>query len=146
MNLIILGTLISVSIALPTVQENSNSSQLGLSRRGNVNLFGDRGGDEHSMDDHFAMTVHGNSNHSGRDITDTEITNKITGAASDILMRRNNILSAIALIGSNANANSDSTNSQNVIANGNQLASGNGVSNAASMVIGNTINNFETKA
>jgi hypothetical protein len=54
---------------------------------GNVNLFGDRGGDVDTMDDHFAMTVHGNSNHSGRDITDTEITNKITGAASDILMR-----------------------------------------------------------
>ncbi|KXN64556.1 hypothetical protein CONCODRAFT_14301 [Conidiobolus coronatus NRRL 28638] len=126
MNLIILGALISASLALPTIQENNNNNQLGLSRRGNVNLFGDRGGDVETMDDHFAMTVHGNSNHSGRDITDTEITNTITGAASDILMRRHNILSGIA--------------------NGKQFASGIGVSNAASMVIGDTINNFQTVA
>ncbi|KOV25392.1 hypothetical protein ADK60_22960 [Streptomyces sp. XY431] len=58
----------------------------GNAHAGNVTLFGDRGGEVDSMDDHFAMTVHGNSSHSGRDITDTEITNTITGSAQDILM------------------------------------------------------------
>ncbi|KAH7053725.1 hypothetical protein BKA57DRAFT_454353 [Linnemannia elongata] len=55
-----------------------------------------------------------------------------------------NILSGIGLIGSNGNANSDDSNSQNVIANGKQFASGIGVSNSPSLVVGDTINNFQT--
>ncbi|AVI00149.1 hypothetical protein C5L38_34410 (plasmid) [Streptomyces sp. WAC00288] len=56
------------------------------------------------------------------------------------------ILSGIALIGSNANANSDDSNSQNVVANGNQFASGIGVTNSPSMVVGDTINDFQSLA
>lgn len=57
-----------------------------------------------------------------------------------------NILDGIGLIGSNGNADSDDSNSQNVVANGKQFVSGIGVSNSPALVVGDTINDFQTVA
>lgn len=91
------------------------------------------------------MIVYRRMNKTKRIVATALLTGAVV-AASAPTASAHNILDGIGLIGSNGNANSDDSNSQNVVANGQQFASGIGVSNAASMVIGDTINNFQTIA
>jgi hypothetical protein len=134
----------SAALAAPSFQNMSGGSTI-LSRRGNSNGAGDRGGETINQSVNDALTAHGDANFSGSNNKADVVTNTFGGVAKDILFRRG-FLEGIGLIGANGNSNEDSSTNTNAIAGNNQQGSGVNVKNTPELKIGETANNFGVAA